>query len=146
MAGYSAFDVQKAIDAIISSDITLLALLGTGDSDSIYDNPGQVNSDDAEYPFIVYLTNTSIDWSTKTYDGSNITITLATYSRTGDKEEASNILKRLHALLHNATLSVTDNNTVLIQWDGLSEINTDDTDELVTIEGLIRFRILTTQT
>ncbi len=141
MAGFSAFQIQKAIDTVLSNDATLLALLGTSDDDSIYDNTSQ--TENAIYPYIVYISNTLTPFDSKTFQGSDVTFTIGAYSESGDKEEASNILERIHTLLHNSSLTVDSNDFILCQWDGLSEILVDDRNELILIQGIIRFRILT---
>lgn len=143
MAGYSVFEIQRAMDAILIADAPLLALLGTGDANSIYDNPGQVDFKTVKFPIIVYTGNSATLFDTKTEQGTEALIDITTWSRSGDKEEVSNIKERIHTLLHNANLAVANNHFILCQWDGPSRIIPDDTDELVTFLGLIRFRVLT---
>jgi len=145
MGGYSLFEIQKAIDAILSVDTTLLAMLGTGTKASIYDNPSQALQDNVDFPYIVYASNTAIPFDTKTFNGTEATITISAYSETGDKEEASNIIQRLHTLLHNQDLTVEDNNLVFCLWDGLSMVEPEDDDNLILQHGVIRFRIKTTE-
>lgn len=143
MAGYSVFEIQKAIDVILTADAPLLALLGTGDSDSIYDNPGQVDFKKVKFPIVVYTGNSAVPFDTKTDNGTEALIDITAWSRSGDKEEVSNITSQIHTLLHNANLTVANNHFILCQWDGAATIDVDDNDELVTYQGIIRFRVLT---
>jgi uncharacterized protein YxeA len=143
MAGYSLFEIQKAIDTILIADATLLSLLGTSDENSVYDNPGQI-TDTVIYPYVVYTSNTAVPFDTKTSNGTDATITISAYSKSGDKEEVSSIIKRLHDLLHNAQLTVQDNDSLLCRWDEFSTIEIDDND-LEIYQGSIRFRAITTE-
>lgn len=141
MAGYSAIEVQRAVHAILSVDSTLLAMLGTADLNSIYDNPSQDES--VVFPYIVYESNSAQPFDTKTTNGSEVVMNIAVYSRSGDKEEATDILARIYTLLHSASLTVSGNDFILCRWDGLSVVEVDDTEENLMFRGIIRFRILT---
>lgn len=143
MAGYSVFKIQKAMDVILIADAPLLALLGTGDADSIYDNPGQVDFKTVKFPFVVYTGNQATPFDTKTDNGTEALIDITAWSRSGDKQEVSDIISQIHTLLHNVNLAVDNNHFILCQWDGASTIDLDDTDELVNYQGVIRFRVLT---
>lgn len=144
MAGYSVFEIQKAIDTILIADSTLLALLGTGDADSIYDNPGQVDEINVKYPYVIYGDISMTPFDTKTNNGTEALINIEAWSQSGDKKEVLGIIERLHTLLHNVNLIVENNNFVLCQMDGSpSPVNVADTDELIVYRGIIRFRVLT---
>lgn len=142
MSGYSAFEIQKAIDTVLKADATLLALLGNG-ADSILDNPFAAEIGVGLYPVLVYSTIDTTPFDTKTFNGTDASIVLTAYSRTAGKEETANILKQVHSLLNHATLVVEDNQFILCRWDGLSDIVRDDSDEGVNFRGDIRFKVLT---
>ncbi len=144
MAGYSVFEIQKAMDTILIADATLLALLGTGDALSIYDNPGQVDESNVKYPYVIYGDISMTPFDTKTNNGTEALINIEAYSRSGDKKEVLDINKRLHELLHNANLVVENNHFILCQVDSSpAAASIVDTDELILYRGIIRFRVLT---
>lgn len=142
MSGYSPFEIQQAIDTILSGDVTLLALLGNG-VDSILDNPFQAEKAQVIFPILVYSSIEAFPFDTKTFNGTDASILITAYSRTGDKEEAASILSQVHTLLNHTTLTVPNNNFVLCRWDGLSDIIRDDSDEGVLFRGDIRFKVIT---
>jgi len=142
VSGYSAFEVQKAIDAVLRVDATLLGLLGNG-IDSILDNPNQAEMSVVQYPTLVYSSIELTPFDTKTFEGSDVTILITAYSRSGAKKETAAILKQVHSLLNHTTLTVEDNDFILCRWDGLSDIVKDDTDQGVLFRGDIRFKVLT---
>jgi|DEB19_MinimDraft_3_1074340.scaffolds.fasta_scaffold00464_3 hypothetical protein len=140
MAAFSAFQIQKAIDAVLVADSTLLALLGSGTSASIVANPVQSNP---VFPYVAYGDSLSSEWSTKSKAGAETTIDLHVFSQTGDQEQCAAIMDRLHTLLHFADLTVTGNSIVFIMWDSFATIQIDDTDERITFHGIIRFKAIT---
>ena len=140
MGAISAFQLQKAIDATLIADSTLLALLGTGTSASIVANPVQSNP---VFPYISFGESISNEWTTKTKNGAETTIDLHVFSQTGDQEQCAAILDRIHTLLHFADLTVSGNSLVFIIWDSFSTSMVDDTDERITFHGIIRFRAIT---
>jgi len=142
MSGFSAFEIQTAIDNVLKADAALLALLGNG-VDSIVDNPFQEEKAPLVFPILVYSSLESEPFDTKTFNGTDARVLITAYSQNSDKKETSNILKRVHDLLHKATLTVPDNKFVLCRWDGLSDIVRDDSDEGVNFRGDIRFKVLT---
>ena len=144
MSGYAAFEIQEAIDVILKNDATLLALLGNG-ADSILDNPFEAERGIGVYPVLVYSTIEASPFDTKTFQGTEATIVITAYSRTGNKKETASILKQVHSLLNHATLAVADNNFVLCRWDALSDIVIDDSAEGVNFRGDIRFQVKTTE-
>lgn len=141
MSGFALMTVQKAIYDVLRTDATLLALLGTGDADSIFDNVRM--SESATFPYIVFTGNTAQEFGTKTFNGSEVTFTISVFSQTGNRLEAGTILDRIYGLLHNASLTLDSGTAIICRWDGLSDIFIDDAEELITYQGVIRFRILT---
>ncbi len=142
MSGYAAFEIQEAIDSVLKSDATLIALLGNG-ADSILDNPFEAEVGVGLYPVLVYSSIESTPFDTKTFEGTDATILITAYSRTKNKKETASILKQVHELLNHATLAVTDNDFVLCRWDGLSDIVRDDSEQGVNFRGDIRFKVIT---
>ena len=142
MSGYAAFEIQQAIDVVLSGDATLLGLLGNG-SDSILDNPHIIEQSKLVFPILVYSSIELSPFDTKTFEGTDASILLTAYSRSSDKQETASILFQVHSLLNHTTLAVTNNQFVLCRWDGLSDIVIDDSDEGVLFRGDIRFKVIT---
>jgi hypothetical protein len=140
MAGFSGFEVIKAIDAVVSADATLLAMLGAGTNAGIVSNPQE---SEPAFPYIVIGDYSASAWDTKDKNGAEVLATIHAWSQSGDPEQCSNILSRLHFLLHNAQLSVASNDFLLILWDGLTDIIKDNSDGLFTYHGVIRFKCIT---
>lgn len=142
MSGFALYDVQKAVDSILIADSTLTDMLGDG-VNGIVDNGIQTTA--LTFPYMVYATNFSKPFDTKDTNGAETILTISIYSKTGDKEEVGAIMNRVHVLLHNADLTVSNNSHVLCRWDDLAEILVDDSDQGRINQGVIRFRVLTTQ-
>ena len=140
MSAFSAFQIQKAIDAVLTADATLLAMLGAGTSAGIVANPAQSNP---SFPFISYGDPIAVDWGTKSRAGADTTVDLHVFSQTGDPEQCANIIDRIHTLLNFADLTVSGNSLVFIKWDDFSTIQLESTDERITYHGITRFRAVT---
>lgn len=131
MSAFSLWHVQKAMYAALTGDATLMALV-TGVHDRV---PAG-----AAFPYITIGEVSGTDWSHKTGAGQRVSVTLHAFSRQGGRKEAASILDRVHALLHDANLSVEGQHAVMIRYDG-GEI-TLETDGL-TYRGSARFTVLT---
>ena len=68
MTALSAFELQKAVDTALMADGTLM-----GKISDVYSNPEQ--EEDVSFPFLVIGDHVSSDWSSKTFDGSEIVTT-----------------------------------------------------------------------
>lgn len=141
MAGFSAKKVQKAIHAKLSTDATLLAMLGEGNATGLCDNVNAAKN--TAFPYVVYGSLESYDFSSKTTDGSEVLFRLDVFSRSTDKGEACDIIEAIYEALHNQDLSIDDNNDILCVWDGLSTVLVEDRDEFLVFHGVIEFRIIT---
>ena len=90
-----------------------------------------------------YYTITNPDdnqgWIGNNIDFNEFTLTIHTFSRNRGRKEAKNIMARIYALLHNATLSVTGANHINTRFEFHDVIK--ETDGL-TYHGVQRFRTI----
>ena len=140
MTGFAQYEAQKGIDAILIADSTLTNMLGDG-VNGIVDNG--VQSNNIAYPYIVYTSNSSQNFDTQTTIGAEGIITMSIFGIIGDKKLINDIMKQMHVLLHNANVTVDNNDFILCRWDGLASVLVDDSNEGRINHGVIRFRLLT---
>lgn len=95
------------------------------------------------FPYVTIGEATAADWSTKTSDGQNHTLTLHAWSRAAGRQEAKEILDLIHTALHNEALTLDAGALVLLQY-AFSETLSDP--DGITTHGVIRFRALTQST
>ncbi len=131
MAGFSQFELQKAIYQTLVNDATLTTLV-----QGIYDQVPE----GTPFPYITIGETACRDWSTKTSSGAQITVTLHVFSRYGGKKQAIDIMQRVHTLLHQGNLSLTGHLLVLMRFES-SQITLEDDGS--TYQGVIRLRALT---
>lgn len=131
MAGDSSSALQTAIYTKLTSDSTLDGLV-TGVFDSVPET--------TDYPYISIGADTFIDWGAMDFQGMEATITIHSWSRARGRKEVKAIMARIYALLHEASLTVTSHNCVLIRQE-YSETLLDP--DGTTYHGVQRFRALT---
>lgn len=131
MSAFSQLELQKAVFAELIGDTMLMNLVS-----GVYDHV----SSDAAFPYVTLGEGTSRDRSTKTTTGAEIFFTLHAYSREGGHKESLIIMERLHALLHQANLSLSGHTLVLMRFDGSSIARMNDG---LTHHGVMRFRAVT---
>lgn len=134
MTAYPGEELQKAIFLVLDGDATLGALI-----DSIYDYV----PDNAVFPYLVIGDFTSVTFDDKTSDGANTTVTLHAFTQDKDKQVAHQIIARTYDLLHNAELSVTGQNLILLRSDNFLQVFQERTDNNTTYHGVVRYRALT---
>ena len=141
----AAFELQKAIDTRLTTD-TIFADKVTAGTDPvrIFSNPAEL--EEITYPYVMIGDHTSGDWSTKSFDGLELTITVHVFTRTGDNEQAEDLLDDIHRLIHRkgAFMPLTGFNLVLIRFDNFAMIQLEGTDNKKTHHGMMRFRALIT--
>ena len=129
--GFSQGEVTKKIYQLLSDDAALAAMV-TG----IYDYVPTRTA----YPYITLSDSNTADWSSKTFDGARIAVTLHVYSRARGMTETTNILKRLQFLLHDADLALSGHRVALCRVSGSGVMKESDG---VTTHGLLRLLLLT---
>jgi hypothetical protein len=107
MADFSHFTLQGAIVNACAGDGELMAIV-TG----VYDRPPQGTL----FPYITLGEMTGSDWSTKTTTGMEYAIALHVWSREGGRKEAAAIMESLHALFHQANLTVDGQSLVMLRF------------------------------
>lgn len=140
VSSYAAFALQKAIDVALSADATLLALLGSGNNECIISNPVQSHP---PLPYIVLGDHTSTSFDTKTRSGNETTLNLHVFSQSGDNEECSTIIDRIVTVLNYQNLTMTGQSLCLLRFDDFATIQIEDTDNLKTFHGILRFKAIT---
>ncbi len=130
MSTFSHFPLQKALFQLLTGDSALMNMVN-----GIYDRPPQ----GTEFPYITLGDLSGSDWSTKTTAGMEYTAVLYTWSREGGRKEASDIMERLHALLHDADVAAEGHEVVMMRF--LSSTIALESDGW-TYRGSMRFRAL----
>jgi hypothetical protein len=131
MAGFSQFEIQKAIYSTLSSDTTLMNMIS-----GVYDQVPEFTA----FPYISIGESFSSDWSTKSTKGSQITITLHIFSKQGGKKQALEILERIHTLLHEGSLTLTGHILIMLRFERANVVLEEDG---ATYQGVIRLKALT---
>lgn len=124
------FQLQVAVYAALIASGPLMAV-----ATKVYDAvPAS-----AAFPYVTIEAATGKDWSSKSFSGAELDLTIKAWSDKGKngKAEVSSMLSLLHGLLHNAALTVTGFNLVLLQY---AFSDTFEEGDGVTLQGVIRFR------
>jgi hypothetical protein len=95
----AARELQKAVFAALSGDVTLAALLGGA---KVYDGAPR----NAEAPYVHLGECIARDWSTATEAGTEISFAVVVWSRTPGRSQGFTITDRIVALLHDAALAL----------------------------------------
>lgn len=150
MAGYAGLELQTAIYNALIGDATLQSALGASGGDKkVYDTVPQNSS----FPYVVIGDETGVDWSTKTDNGMEMTITLHVFTRGRGRSQCKTIIGHLHRILHRpsfplSTLHLVDMDvefTECFAEDGDAITGQAGTKDLITYHGVTRFRALTTE-
>jgi len=96
-------------------------------------------SDASSFPMIWIEDGGSSDWSDKDYDGLEAVITLHIGSQYRGTKEIRTWMDKAHSLLHDASLTLTTEQSVLCRFLR-SEIVTDS--DGITRHGVMRFSLL----
>lgn len=93
----------------------------------------------AAYPYAVLGDDTAVDWSTKTEDGQEITVTIHCWSRkAASMVECKQMMAALYAALHKAEFSVSGQDLVSCRFDFGQVIEEPDGQ---TFHGVARYRL-----
>ncbi len=105
--GYHSFDLQSAIYSLLSGDSTLDGLVG---NNKIFDS---IAPQDTAYPYVIIGLETMRDVGTKTLDGNVYNVDIDVWSQYRGQKEIKEIMERIYNLLNNATISVSDSDSVM---------------------------------
>lgn len=125
-----AAELQKAIFAALSADATLVGLLAGA---KVYDQAPP----HAGFPYITFGRTSIYDWSTGTESGVEQLFTLHVWSKAKGRNEALQIMDRIHVLLDDAALPMAGQDLVSLRQE-FAEARFDD--DLMLYHGLLRFR------
>lgn len=131
----ASWPLQQAVYAALAGDATLTALAAGG----VHDHVPQ----DQPFPFVQIGEATVRDWSAKTFDGAEHTLTIHAWARGRGRKGVKEIMARIHEVLHNAALAVTGHTLVLLRFEFADAM--EDPDGL-TYHGVTRFRAVTQPT
>ena len=121
----ASWEIQKAV----------FAALDTALSVSVYDHVPQNTAP----PYVTLGDDTVQDWSTKTTEGEESTLTIHAWSRHEGRKEVKQLLGTIKTALHEVTLSLTGFTNILTRFD--FEDTFLDADGL-TYHGVMRFKML----
>ena len=105
--GYHSFDLQSAIYSLLSGDSTLDGLVG---NNKIFDS---IAPQDTAYPYVIIGLETMRDVGTKTLDGNVYNVDIDVWSQYRGQKEIKEIMERIYNLLNDATISVSDSDSVM---------------------------------
>jgi hypothetical protein len=105
--GYHSFDLQSAIYSLLSGDSTLDGLIG---NNKIFDS---IAPQDTAYPYVIIGLETMRDVGTKTLDGNVYNVDIDVWSQYRGQKEIKEIMERIYNLLNNATIGVSDSDSVM---------------------------------
>lgn len=126
------WELQEAVYTALTGTAGLMAVIS-----KVYDAVPA----NAVFPYVTIENVSGRDWSTQTFDGYELDLTIKAWSDQGKvgKGEVLSILSLIHGALHNAALAVTGFTLVLLQYDYSDVFEESDG---VTLQGVIRFRAL----
>ena len=131
MSGEASWALQKAVYDALTANTDLTAVVS-----GVYDH---VPADTA-FPYVTIGETTIADWSSKSFDGQVHALTLHIWSRARGRKEVKEIMALLYDTLHDASLSVEDQELVNIRFDfGQTLLDADG----FTVHGIQRYRAVT---
>ncbi|HKJ73635.1 MAG TPA: DUF3168 domain-containing protein [Alphaproteobacteria bacterium] len=131
MSGEATWALQKAVFDALTGSADLMAMVS-----GVYDH---VPADTA-FPYVTIGETTVADWSSKTFDGQEHSLTLHVWSRARGRKETKEIFGLVYAALNGAPLSVAGQQLVDLRFDFAQTLL--DTDGL-TFHGVQRYRAVT---
>lgn len=136
MSGYPGEALQAGIYAALKADGTLMGAI-----DDIYDHVPS----NSPFPYLVIGEMNATNFDDKTSDGADTTFNLHVFSRKRDKREVHQIFSHIHDVLHNgeSNVTVSGHTLILIRWDNFATIVRENTDNMITYHGIMRYRALT---
>ncbi|MFA5900728.1 MAG: DUF3168 domain-containing protein [Hyphomicrobium sp.] len=129
----ASWALQQAIYASLTSDSSLLALIGGA---RIYDDVPERKI----FPYVTFAAATERDWSAGSEVGSEHGVVLHVWSRGAGRKEALAIAGSLCARLHDAALTLAGHRLINLRHE-TSEVRRDADGE--TYHGIVRLRAVT---
>jgi hypothetical protein len=129
----STWTLQSAVQSRLTSDATLLGLLGGA---FVYDRAPQA----AAYPYVTYGQSTTRDWSTGSDRGDEHVLTLHVWSHGDARKSVEAIVEAIRSALHETSLTLSGHRLINLRRDYAETRRENDGDIL---HGLSRFRAVT---
>jgi len=129
----ASWSLQRAIHSLLTTDATLLALLG---GPHVYDHVPR----EAAFPYVTFGQTTERDWSTGGHEGNEHIVTLHAWSQGSGRLELQDIVSTVRVALHHADLVLSDHRLINLRHEFTETRRDPDGD---TLRGLIRFRAVT---
>lgn len=129
----SSLALQKALFAALTTDVSLLAVLGGGRVHDAVPQP-------AQFPYVTFGLSNVKDADTTGSDCDEHVVTLHVWSRAAGRSEAHAIVAAIRGVVHDRALSLEGHRLVNLRHE-LSEIRRDSDGE--TYRGLVRMRAVT---
>lgn len=133
MAASAGWALQKGIYETLASNPDITGLLGGA---NIFDEVPQRT----RYPYLTLGQTVERDWSTGSEEGTEHVVTLHVWSRAGGKRQAHEILNKIHEVLHDSLVALSDHHLVNLRQE-YAEARQEADDE--TYHGIARFRTVT---
>jgi hypothetical protein len=131
MSGEASISVQTAIYSALTGDATL-----TGKVTGVYDSV----PDETSFPYVAIGDDTVRDFSTNTFSGEEMTLTIHIWSRDRGRKNTKSIMADIYRVLHKANLSLTNGASLIHVLFEFAEIVLDP--DGTTYHGIQRFRML----
>ena len=125
---FHLLELQRSVYTALTSSAALVNQVN-----GIFDDVPQ----DVDYPFVALGDETSIDRSTKTIDGQEVTITIHVFSENKGKLVTKQIMQAIYDVLHDNDMIVQNANLVNMRFE-FSDIVIEN--DGVTRHGVMRFR------
>jgi hypothetical protein len=113
----SLIDIQAAIKKKLKGDTTLMSLV-----EGVFDYV----KDDQAFPYIVIGEATENPFNTFGRNGKESTLTIHIWSEYKGFKESLNILKQMNKVLDDTSLTLSEHNLVLIQYEDAQTIRDED--------------------
>ena len=121
---------QKSVYEALKANATLMAMVG-----GIFDHVPQ----GSDYPYIVFGESNEKSWFNRERLGSEQMLTLVVFSRGRGRKECLEIMEKIHATLHQVSLTVEAQLLISIRYHSSRVALEDDG---ATYKGLIQFRAI----
>lgn len=103
-----SFELQKAIHAALVADAGVTTLVST----RVFD---EVPTNQDTFPYVTIGEDNLTQWDTDGLLGFQGSVTIHCWSRYTGRKEAKDIMHAVYGVLHNANLTVTGYNSIMLQ-------------------------------
>lgn len=133
MTDTASWALQKAVFSALSSDGTLLSLLGGA---KIFDDVPQ----ETALPYVTFGQTSSRDWSTGTEEGEEHIMTLHVWSEAAGRKEVNSILGEVKRVIAGASIAAGEHRLINLRLEFAESRREADGE---TYHGVARYRAVT---